>query len=70
MNNCDVFTHSNFILNHRWLPLKWLLTNFEQVKDLVVILLTLNKLKKQPKVKLTRRLTNVCQAKTPFRETT
>ena len=38
LNNCNVFIHSNFGLNHRWL-----LTDFEQVKNLAVILLTLNK---------------------------
>ena len=48
LNNCNVFTHSNFVLNHRWL-----LTGFEQVgsyiaffehvKKLVAIFLTLNK---------------------------
>ena len=37
LNNCNVFTHSNFALNHRWL-----LTNSKQVKNVVVILLTLN----------------------------
>ena len=34
MNNCNVFTHSNFVLNHRWL-----LTDFVRVEKLVVILL-------------------------------
>ena len=41
MNNCNVLTHSNFILNHRWS-----LTDFKQVKNLVAILLVLNSQKR------------------------
>ena len=38
--DCNVFTHSNFVLNHRW----WL-TDFKRVEKLLVIFLTLNKSK-------------------------
>ena len=40
--NCSVFTHSNFVLNH-----KCLFTDFKQVENLAVILLTLKKSKTQ-----------------------
>ena len=41
----NVFTHSNYVLNYRWLLFKWLLTDIKRVKNLVVTLLTLNKSK-------------------------
>ena len=40
LNNCNVFIHTDFGLNHRWL-----LTDFKQMKELVVILLTLSRMK-------------------------
>ena len=40
LHNCNVVTHSNFVLNHRWL-----FTDFKQVKNLVLIFLTLYKSK-------------------------
>ena len=45
LNNCNTYTHNIFVLNYRCLLLKWLLSDFNQVKNLVAILLTLNRSK-------------------------